>query len=394
MSTRRNTLLTLPVRLCILAAVGFSIASSLYAAPGDSEMQILSDSLRGKPAKYAIPELQGALAWLQNNPVPDERRKQLSALCCDIVEKGIVYKDQPGYAYGKDPAFRISRDALSVVSAQRLTNALPRLIAYFVEQRFSQGQTRKDVMGCVDALGAKNDLIRAVQFRWIELTLAQLPGSRKLTDAQRKELGEITKIALQKEVDNISGSREVETLLFKALQFDDPSLAPTIVTILQKPGSNWILKQNGIKMLGDLQSEEAIPFLAGILKQPIPHTADLKDYGAVDAILRSHAAMALGKIGNLKTVTFLERVSKDRREFVRVREFARRALADIKKRVDKAKILNDCIDIIEKEPGDLHDYWVQVQNDRHYELSLQDAEAIRNRLLRRKDQLARSGDLR
>jgi len=370
----------IPTRQISILTVGAVciVVHGLHAAPGDNEMEIIKGSLRGRQAKYTISEMEASLERLRNSPLSNKSRSQLADLCCDVVEKGVAYRDQPsGFAYGLDPSRRISRSALAVISTHKLTNALPRLIAHFVDQKFSQRETRQDVMQCVDTLGAKKRLVSAVQLRWVALTLTQLPGSRKLNAEERKHLKQLTEEALQKKVDDNGGAHEAQTLLFKAVQFEDPSLAPIIITILQRPDCRWVLKQNGIRMLGELQSEEAIPFLTAFLQQPIPDSADLKDYGEVSAILRSHATMALGKIGNPETVQFLENISKNEREFARVRESAaRHALSDITARGERSKTLNHWIDVIEQQPDELHDYWIHVRDDRHYKLSLKDKSAL------------------
>ena len=68
------------------------------------------------------------------------------------------------------------------------------------------------------------------------------------------------------------------------------------------------------------------------LLQPMPREAELSDYGDTQAILRSQAALALGKCGDESTVKLLTGVADDDRQYDRVREACRKAIGTINRR--------------------------------------------------------------
>ncbi len=110
--------------------------------------------------------------------------------------------------------------------------------------------------------------------------------------------------------------------------------------VLERLGAanlRWIVRQNALEALGRLGGDDARAFLIGELQKPMPSVSDLSDYGSIEAILRSQAALALGKCGDDSVLGILREVAGDKTQFARVRESCRTAIRLIQQRSGKRR---------------------------------------------------------
>ena len=156
---------------------------------------------------------------------------------------------------------------------------------------------------------------------------------------------EQARLALEREANRLEASRIVSELkdprlshyelsehMKRIAEIGDSQDAPAIIARLKSGDVSSVVWQNGLRALGILGGPEAREFLAEQLLQPIPREAELSDYGDTQAILRSQAALALGKCADESTIKLLTDIANDDGQYNRVREACRKAIGTINRR--------------------------------------------------------------
>jgi len=108
--------------------------------------------------------------------------------------------------------------------------------------------------------------------------------------------------------------------------------ASALIARLSAPRVPSAVKQTGIRALGKLGGSDAQAFLREQLRNPMPPGAQIDDYGATEAILRSQAALALGRCGDESAIPLCLALAADATQYARVREACRKAMEMLRQR--------------------------------------------------------------
>jgi hypothetical protein len=154
------------------------------------------------------------------------------------------------------------------------------------------------------------------------------PTSRPESEKIQREVDEI----LRKLADAKSSDPNVAQSVRRLGELGDRRAVSAVVKLLQSPNLHWIVRQDGMWALGMLGGDEAQQVLIKELTKPMPPNASIDDYGEIEAICRSYAAMALGKCGDIASIQVLEQCAMDKYMYKRVREACRQAALKVKKR--------------------------------------------------------------
>ena len=155
----------------------------------------------------------------------------------------------------------------------------------------------------------------------VEREANRLEASRIVSELKDPKLSHYELSEHMKRIAEIGGSQDVPAIIARLKSGDVPSVV-------------W---QNALRALGNLGGPEAREFLVEQLLQPMPRDIKLDDYGDTQAILRSQAALALGKCGDESTVKLLTGIADDDGQYDRVREACQKAIGIVSRRYAPVK---------------------------------------------------------
>jgi len=147
-------------------------------------------------------------------------------------------------------------------------------------------------------------------------------------NARRMEINELVTNMSKKDLHD----NELDKIIRRIGEIGDSSDARVIIDRIRSDDVHWIIKQNALEALGDLGGSDAYAFLVNELERPMPSGVATDDYSHIEAVLRSEAAIALGKCGDEFVVEFLLQLANDNKQFKRVREASNKAVTQIKQR--------------------------------------------------------------
>jgi len=154
------------------------------------------------------------------------------------------------------------------------------------------------------------------------------PVSAEEKEARRKEVQAVLKEMASTEMASERLARAVQRIG----EIGESQDAMPIIEKARQRNAHWIVRQQALRALGKLGGRDARNYLLEQVQAPMPRDADLDDYGDIQAMLRSQAALALGECGDATVVNILDRISKDEKQFKRVKEGCSKAIAQILRR--------------------------------------------------------------
>jgi hypothetical protein len=216
-----------------------------------------------------------------------------------------------------------------------------------MEDLLARGLERLGSQGAIEHL---LDAYRISKRPRIKQIIDEFDSSLLEEEQRKKQQVEQARLALEREANRLEASRIISRL-------KDPNLSqyelseymkrisliggsqdvPAIIARLESGDVPSVVRQNALKALGNLGGPEAREFLVEQLLQPLPREAKLSDYGDTQAILRSQAALALGKCADESAIKLLTDIANDDGQYNRVREACRKAIGIINRRYAPVK---------------------------------------------------------
>jgi len=150
-------------------------------------------------------------------------------------------------------------------------------------------------------------------------------------EERQSRKAEVQSLSQHVKADRMSNEQLAKAML-RIGEIGESQDATPIIEKLAGTNVHWIVRQDAYQVLGQLGGAEARDYLIKELQKPMSKDANLDDYGDTQAILRSQAALALGRCGNTNVLGILEQVVTDVKQFKRVRESCNKAVARIRDR--------------------------------------------------------------